>query len=101
MHLLQSNCVFLIHQAYYSCFDYVRSLVSNYNLTIFFHCVLFQSLYEMYMLFCSGEYTLVLWHQSMWLEKTLYILLVIKPSTIIVCFHIYICFVEYRSTLPS
>jgi hypothetical protein len=72
--MLQINCVFLIHQAYCNYFNYVKSLVSNYGLTFFLSIVYyFNNFNEMYIIFCFGEYTLVVWHQSMWLDKTLYI----------------------------
>jgi hypothetical protein len=35
LHLLQINCVFLIHQACYNYFNYVGSLVFNYSLIVF------------------------------------------------------------------
>jgi len=46
----------------------------------------FDHSYEMYMFFCFGDYTKVVWHQTMWLDKTLYILLM--------CFHVY-SFIRY------
>jgi len=93
LHLLQINYVFLIHQACYSCFWLCRKFSFQLQPNIFFSTVYyFNHSYEMYMFFCSNEHIVMAWHQSMWLDRILYILLVIKPLIVIMCFHVYYLF---------
>jgi hypothetical protein len=52
----------------------------------FFSIVYYFNSYEMYIFFCFGDYPKVVWHETMWFDKTLYILLI--------CFYVY-CLILY------
>jgi hypothetical protein len=92
LHLHQINCDFLIHQTCCSCLHYLRSLDSSHDSKISFHSKQFQSFLSNVYIFCSGEYTLMVFRNLFpfrpWQISR------IKPLIVITCFHVYCFFIH-------